>query len=114
MRIQTKLTLLLLVLSIGVITGSAIFSTISLDNYFRSRIANELTTQADQAEFVIRNFPEFDSARYVHLQQNAHSANFRLTLIDRNGTVAFESDLPREQLSTVENRSEERRVGKEC
>src|ERR1041385_152490 len=103
MRIQTKLTLLLLVLSIGVITGSAIFSTISLDNYFRSRIANELTTQADQAEFVIRNFPEFDSARYVHLQQYAHSATFRLTLIDRNGTVAFESDLPREPLSTVEN-----------
>ena len=103
MKVQTKLTLLLLTLSLCVIAGSGIFSTISLDNYFHDRLISELTTQTDQAEFVIRTLAELDSAKYTHLQQYAKSANLRMTLIDSNGKVIFESDLPHDKLVSVEN-----------
>ncbi len=103
MKVQTKLTLLLLTLSLCVIAGSGIFSTISLDNYFHDRLISELTTQTDQAEFVIRTLAEIDSAKYSRLQQYAKSANLRMTLIDSDGKVIFESDLPLDQLISVEN-----------
>ncbi|MBI1806606.1 MAG: HAMP domain-containing protein [Ignavibacteria bacterium] len=103
MKIQTKLTLLLLSLCAGVITAASGFSIISLDNYFRSRLISELTTQANQAEFVVRDIPQLDSTRYMHLQQYGKSSNLRLTLIDAQGKVIFESELAYEKLSTVEN-----------
>jgi two-component system phosphate regulon sensor histidine kinase PhoR len=103
MKVQTKLTLLLITLSLCVIAGSGIFSTISLDTYFHDRLINELTTQTDQAEFVIRTLAELDSAKYSRLQQYAKSANLRMTLIDSKGKVIFESDLPLDQLVSVEN-----------
>jgi two-component system phosphate regulon sensor histidine kinase PhoR len=103
MKVEIKLTVLLLALSFCVIAGSAIFSTISLDRYFHDRLISELTTQSVQAEFVIRTLVELDSAEYLHLQQYAQSANLRLTLIDTKGKVIFESDLPYDKLSSVEN-----------
>ena len=103
MKIQSKLTLSLLALSVGVLLAAGIFSTLTLETYFRSRIISELETQAQQIEFVIRTMSVSDTDRYNHLQQFAHTANLRLTLIDKTGKVIFESDLPLEQLLTVEN-----------
>ncbi|MBI4546455.1 MAG: hypothetical protein HY707_00635 [Ignavibacteriae bacterium] len=101
MNIQTKLLLLLLSLSIAILITAAVFSVITLDNYFLSRVIEELKTQANQAEFVVRTFSEHNSTRYSHLQQYAQSANTRLTLIDRTGNVLFESELPEEKLITT-------------
>lgn len=103
MRIQTKLSLLLLVLSIAIISGLALFSTIALDNYFRSRLTSELTTQLQEAEFVIRGLKGDDSSAYSNLQQYALSASLRLTLIAKGGKVVFESELPKDRLAELEN-----------
>lgn len=103
MSIQSRLALLLIGLSAGVILGLSIFSTISLDNYFRARLIDELDTQSRQAEFVVRSLIQFDSSRYEHLRRYARSANIRLTLIDQHGTVVFDSELPVERLAAVEN-----------
>ena len=106
MSVRTKLTLLLFIIAASVVAGSGIFSTISLDNYFRSRLVDELTTQATQAEFVVNNLTVPDSTQYVHLQQYAKSANLRLTLIDKHVTVLFESELPQANLVNIENHAQ--------
>ncbi|MBI3190040.1 MAG: HAMP domain-containing protein, partial [Ignavibacteriales bacterium] len=103
MKIQTKLTILLLILSSGVIIAAGIFSTISIDNYFRTRIINEMTTQANEFEYMLRLFSDDDSLLYKHLQELARSAKLRLTLINANGIVIFESELVETKLSLVEN-----------
>ena len=103
MNIRTKLTILLLSICIGVIAAIAVLSTIALDDYFRSRIISELKTQANQVEFYVRTSITSDTAGYQTLQGLARSANFRLTLIDQDGRVRFESDLPYSQLHTLEN-----------
>ncbi|MBA4311416.1 MAG: hypothetical protein C0417_02185 [Chlorobiaceae bacterium] len=103
MSIRTSLTLLLVTLSVIVITAMGIFSSISLDNYFRSRIINELETQANEVEYFIRSSIKSDSIAYIKLQNFASSAHLRLTLIDNSGVVLFESELPQNMLSSIEN-----------
>ena len=105
MNIQTKLTILLISICTGVIIAVGIFSTISLDNYFNSLIINGLKTQVNQTEFFLRTSVEPDTFGYHKLQLFAQSANLRLTLIDQEGTVLFESDLPYNRLHTIENHS---------
>jgi two-component system phosphate regulon sensor histidine kinase PhoR len=103
MKIQTKLTLVFLLLSLGIIMVTSVFSTITLEEYFHARILNELHTQVRQVEFLIERMTGDDGDRYQQLQQYIHSANLRLTLIDSMGTVVFESDLPQNQLPNLEN-----------
>ena len=103
MKIRLKLTLVFLVLSLGIIAVTAIFSTITLEEYFRARILEELQLQARQVEFVIERMTGDGGDHYELLQQYIHSANLRLTLIDSLGTVLFESDLPYNKLSSLEN-----------
>ena len=53
MTIQTRLSFLLIALSLGVILGLSIFSTISLDNYFRAHLISELDSQSGQGVFFV-------------------------------------------------------------
>src|SRR5713101_4425600 len=103
MKIRTKLSLLFLGCSLGIVLAAGIFSAAAFEQYFRSRIISELKTQANQVEYVIRTMAINDPDHYSHLQQFAHAANFRLTLIDRQGNVLFESQLPIDSLSRLEN-----------
>ena len=103
MRIQTKLAIVLLSLSLAVIIIAGVFSTITLDNYFRERVLNELKTQSNEVEFLIRTIHTNDSSAYAMIQEFAHSAGVRVTLIDEHGTVIFESELKREELPHLEN-----------
>lgn len=103
MSIRTSLTLLLVALSVIVIAAMGIFSSISLDKYFRSRIINELETQTNEVDYFIRSSIKSDSSAYIKLQNFASSANLRLTLIDSTGVVRFESELPQDSLSSIDN-----------
>jgi len=103
MRIQTKLTIALLLLSFAVIVIAGIFSTITLDDYFRSRILDELKTQSNEAEYMIRTITTSTSDTYSSIQSFAHAAGIRITLIDSSGVVIFESELKESDLSRVEN-----------
>lgn len=103
MKIRTKLGILLFSVSLAVISASAIFSTIVLDNYFQSRLVSELETQTRQAEYVVRTYAGRDSIPYRRLREYAHESGIRLTLIDRGGRVIFDSELPERRLDSVEN-----------
>ncbi len=102
MKIQTRLTLLLIAVSAVVITAAGIFTALSLDAYFTSRIALELSTQTRQVDYLLRTaVPEGGS--YSMLTQLAGAGGFRLTLIDRTGIVLFDSEVASDRLATLEN-----------
>ncbi len=103
MKIRTKLTVLLLGISTLLVITAGTFSVLTLNRFFRSRIAEELRTQVAEIEFVIRNETIPDSALYGFIQDLAHSGNLRLTMIRSDGSVLFESDLPPGNLPTMEN-----------
>jgi len=103
MKIQTKLTFLLIVLSVGILIAAGLFSITTLDDYFHTRIIAELKTYSNEIEYTIRTFTGHESALYERLQELAHVSSLRLTLIKMDGEVIFESDLPKNKLATVEN-----------
>jgi len=101
MRIQTKLTFVLIILCLGVILIAGTFSTITLDTFFRSRLLGELKTQADELEYTARSAR--DSSAYRLLQGFARAAGLRATLIGSDGAVLFESELPADTVRFIEN-----------
>lgn len=103
MKIQSKLIILLVALSAGVLAAAGVFSTVTLDDYFRGRVLEELKTQAHEMAYVLRTMSEHDSAAYEHLQDLAHAADIRLTLIAGDGTVLFESELSEAGRTAMEN-----------
>ncbi len=103
MKIQTKLAILLIAFSICVILAAGIFSTISLENYFHTRLITELQILADQVEYLLRTSAQNKIGSYDYFQKFAHTAKVRLTFIHDDGTVLFESEIPEARLSTIEN-----------
>ncbi|MBI5021810.1 MAG: ATP-binding protein [Ignavibacteriales bacterium] len=106
MTIRIKLILLLLILSTAIIISMGVFSSFSLDNYFRERLVTEMKIQSEEIEYFIRSSITTDESAYSTLQQFALSAHLRLTLITEKGLVVFESELSQNQLAAVENHSD--------
>jgi two-component system phosphate regulon sensor histidine kinase PhoR len=103
MRIQTRLTLLLIGVSVCVITAAGIFSTFALDDYFTSRIRGELATQVREVDFVLRNVVSPESSGYDRLRRYAEAGDLRLTLVAAGGAVLFDSDVPEDRVGAMEN-----------
>jgi two-component system phosphate regulon sensor histidine kinase PhoR len=106
MTIRIKLILLLLILSTAIIISMGVFSSFSLDNYFRERLVTEMKTQSEEIEYFIRSSITNDRSAYSNLQQFASSAHLRLTLITEAGLVVFESELQQNRLAGIENHSD--------
>lgn len=105
MKIQTRLTLLLIAVSIAVIATAGIFTTLSLEAYFTSRIEAELSTQAREVDFLLRSTSPLGDSAYDRLRKFSAAGDLRLTLIGRTGVVLFDSDIPEAGLASVENHS---------
>jgi two-component system phosphate regulon sensor histidine kinase PhoR len=103
MRIRTKLTLLLLLLSIVALAAAGIFTSLTVGHFFRTRTVTELRTEAEQVDYQLRRILVPDSAGYENLRFYARAGGYRLTLIARDGTVLFDSDVREGDLGRVEN-----------
>jgi two-component system phosphate regulon sensor histidine kinase PhoR len=103
MSIRRKLFILLFCFSLAVILAAGVFSTVTLQQFFESRTVAELQVETERAEFLLRAGGQNDSSRDAFLRSYIHQGNHRLTLIDSTGKVIFESNLPLEKLSTMEN-----------
>ncbi len=103
MKIRTKLSLLLIVLSAVIVFVAGYFSIVTLGNYYRDRMVDELSTQATVFESLISQNGSNDSASYAFIQRLVHASDVRLTLIREDGAVIFESELPQSGLQTLEN-----------
>jgi len=103
MNIRTKLTLLLLALSLFVIAAAGFFTTLSVERSLRTRIVGELNTEATQVEYQLRHSIARDTTMYVALRDFAKVGGYRLTLIERGGTVVFDSDVPHDDIAKMEN-----------
>ncbi len=103
-RVQSKITLTYILLAAGVVVAVGAISSFEIESYFKNRLVNELNKQADMVLFSLQqdstnSFAQFDQ-RLKHLAQ---LGNIRITLIDRNGKVLDDSDVPASELPHVEN-----------
>ena len=106
MKLQTKFSILLLVLGVIILAAGGVLSSIEVENYFRERIVHELKTHAREMEYSLRFFVNAtpgDEIPYEKIQEFSHTAGIRLTLIAANGKVLFDSEIPKKQINDVEN-----------
>ncbi len=103
MRIRTTLTLVLLTLSILALSAAGLFTALSVEHYLRSRIVSELKTESGQVDFYLRHWLSPDAGSYEILRSYARTGEYRLTLVARNGSVIFDSDVREGDLGRVEN-----------
>ncbi len=103
MRIQTKITFVLVSLSILALSAAGIFTTLSVGHYLRLRIVGELKTGSEQIDFYLRNSPSVGTGAYETLRSFARTGDSRVTLIARDGTVIFDSDVRQGDLARLEN-----------
>lgn len=103
MKIQFRLTILLIAVSAGVVASAGIFTTLALDEYFNTRLAVELATQTRQVEYLLRTDRPDGPDPYQRLVDFSAAGNFRLTLISPSGEVVFDSDVPKHRIGAVGN-----------
>ena len=92
-------------LLIVTIAGGLIISY-QLENYYEERLFRQLKTHVDEVEYLLA-VGAFGAnslaASYTLLVDYAETVNARLTLIDANGAVVFESGVAMDSLRFVEN-----------
>jgi len=103
MNIRTKLTLLLLALSLFVIAAAGFFTTLSVERSLRGRIVDELNTEAAQVGAQLRQTTARDTTAFGFLREYEKAGRYRLTLIERDGRVIFDSDVPPDKIPEMEN-----------
>ncbi|HLF14698.1 MAG TPA: ATP-binding protein [Bacteroidota bacterium] len=103
MRIRTKLTLVLLSVSVLVLSSAGIFTALSVGHFLRARVVGELKTESEQINFLLRSPLSPHTGTYEILRSYARSGNNRVTLVARDGTVIFDSDIREGDLGRVEN-----------
>lgn len=103
-KIQSKITLVYVLLTFTVISAVGILSSARMESYFRDRLVAELSSHEDLLVFLLQGEPaqsaEVTDAR---LRALARAANLRMTLIDSTGRVLMDTDVPLSDLPKVEN-----------
>ena len=104
MKIQTKITFTYVVLSLLIVISLGVLTSIRIESYFKERMVDELSRQADLVLFILQNdatfsFPQID--QQVRLIGGLE--NLRITLIDAQGKVLADSDIPLPEITDVKN-----------
>ncbi|MBI1803983.1 MAG: HAMP domain-containing protein [Ignavibacteriae bacterium] len=102
--IRTKTTLSYAVLAILLVAGISVLSTLKIESYFKDRLVDDLSHQADLI-FLFLSSDSSLSFQEINDRVKAVSGieKLRITLIDADGKVIADSDVPVDRLSSVEN-----------
>lgn len=103
-RIQTKITFTYLALAVVIIAAVGSMSSFEIESLFRDRLVHELEQNADAVHFLLRNnFSNEEQMRSEAVRTMAKLWGVRVTLITAEGKVVADSDVPIEELSSIEN-----------
>lgn len=104
MKIQTKITATYLILAALLVASLGVFFSTQMESYFKERMIDELSHQADLVHYILKNdttgsFKRIDE----QVKLIGGLENLRLTLIDEQGNVIADSDVPLSDVPSVQN-----------
>ncbi len=102
--IQSKITATYVALALLIVTSTGFLSSSGVESFFKQHLVNSLNQQVDLVAYFLQrssslSFVQIDSA----VRTISGIENIRVTLINADGKVIADSDVPPEELSTVEN-----------
>ncbi len=104
--LKYKLTAIQLILLLFMSSMGSIFTVLSMQKYFQSRLTHFIKSQLSQVTLLLQHPKITDhsiSSTYQYLGEFARAAGYRLTLIDSSGTVQFDSDVKMDSLKFLDN-----------
>lgn len=103
-RLQTKITLTYVVLTVVTVTSLAILAGIATKRYLVDRKIDELEERITAlAELLPTETDQTLAALHRSVVRFARATGLRITLIDSAGTVLIDSDVPIDHTSSIEN-----------
>lgn len=100
MSLRFKLSIMIIVIGSLLTALIILFSYRLSENFFRKRVIKELSTQASEIEFFISKLPQL---KYDELKKYSEISGLRITLIQNDGKVIFESNVPESEIKYIEN-----------
>lgn len=102
--IRSKITATYLVLALSIVVGVSVMLGWKLDAYIKEQLVQDLGRQADWILFTLQR----DSSQTLgqidnHIRRIAGLENLRITLIANDGRLMDDSDIPLEEVPSVEN-----------
>ncbi len=101
-KIQSRITLTYLLLAVIVVVSVGVISSIEVEAYFKNRLVDQLSTQADMVLLSLQHDSSFTDID-TNLRMLARAGGIRITLISASGLVIDDSDVPLGNLPQVEN-----------
>lgn len=104
MKIQTKITTTYVVLAFIIVACLGVFISIHIESFFKDRLVDELSRQADLVLFMLQKDTTYSIAQIdEQMKQVGGLEHLRITLIDTQGNVLADSDIPFPDISGVQN-----------
>lgn len=102
-RIQSKITLTYILLSVAIIVAVGVISSLGIESYFHDRLISELSREADLVLLALDD-PNLSTAEFNTLVRKlAQKGNFHLSLVTEQGKVLYESDATGIDQATAKN-----------
>ena len=103
--LRTKLIYITISLLFFVTMAASIISTIEIQRYYKTKILEQMSTQLEELEFLLSNtdIAASHDSQFSNLAGYAHKSGIRITFIDSDGLVIFDSNVPQDSLKYLEN-----------
>jgi len=104
MKIQTKITLTYVVLALIIVISLGIFTSMRMESYFKERMVDELSRQSDLVLFILQKDTTYSFSQIdQQVRLIGGLEHLRITLIDAQGNVLADSEIPLPDIREVKN-----------
>jgi two-component system phosphate regulon sensor histidine kinase PhoR len=104
MKIQTKITFTYVMLALLIVVSLGVFTSMRIESYFKEHLVNELSSQADLIFFILQKDTTYSFSQVdQQVKLIGGLEHLRITLIDAQGNVLADSDIPLPDISGVKN-----------
>jgi len=103
-KIQTKITFTYVVLALLIVVSLGVFTSMRIESYFKEHLVNELSRQADLVLFILQKDTTYSFSQIdQQVKLIGGLEHLRITLIDAQGNVLADSDIPLPDMSGIQN-----------
>ena len=102
--IRTKITLTYLGLAVLILASVSVLSSSRIESYFKQRLVDNLSKHTDVISYLLQS-DSLLSFTGIHqaIRRVSGIENLRITLVDKDGRVLADSDVPLDKIASVEN-----------
>ena len=113
MNLRRKISLTYLIIALLVVLGIAVFVGLWIESYWIKQTITKLSEEADFVIFYLKDRKFLDREElYTKIRELSGALRLRITLVDSQGWVVVDSDVPFEKLDSMQNHIDRPEISK--